>query len=103
MPKYLFAYHGGSMKETEEEQAATMAAWGAWMGQHEASFADGGAPTIMNMTVTADGMSEGGGPNPLTGYSVIESDSPEAACVIAEGCPIIADGGSVEIAQIHEM
>jgi hypothetical protein len=30
MPNYLLVYHGGGMPETPEEQAAAMAAWGAW-------------------------------------------------------------------------
>ncbi len=99
MAKYLFAYHGGGMKEGEEAQAAAMAAWGSWMGQHGAAFADGGAPTMMNMTVDGSGASDGGGANPVTGYALIEAEDMAAACAIAEGCPIIADGGSVEVSQ----
>lgn len=100
MPKYLFAYHGGAMAETEEAQQAAMAAWGAWMGQHQANFSDMGAPTMMNRTVTADGDNDdGGGTNPVTGYALIEADDTAAACSIAAGCPIVAEGGSVEVAQ----
>ncbi len=40
MTKYLFAYHGGGMPDTEEESAKVMAAWGEWMGSHEAGFID---------------------------------------------------------------
>jgi hypothetical protein len=32
MPKYVLAYHGGSMPETKEEQAEVMQVCGAWMG-----------------------------------------------------------------------
>ena len=32
MAKFILAYHGGGMPETEAEQAAVMAAWGAWFG-----------------------------------------------------------------------
>ena len=32
MPKYVLAYHGGSMPEDPAAQAEGMAAWGAWFG-----------------------------------------------------------------------
>ena len=103
MPKYVFAYHGGGMPETEEEQAAEMAAWGAWMGANESAFLDMGAPTAAAMTVTAEGAAEGGGANPITGYGLIEAADLDAACAIAAGCPNIARGGSVEVAETFEI
>lgn len=103
MPKYLLAYHGGGMAETEEAQQAAMAAWGAWMGQHEAAFADMGAPTMMNRTVDSGGDTDGGGANPVTGYGLINADDMAGACSIAAGCPIVADGGSVEVSECIDM
>ena len=103
MPKYVFAYHGGGMAETEAEQQAEMAAWGAWMGAHQGAWADMGAPTGASMTVSADGNADGGGANPLSGYGLINADSIEAACAIAAGCPIIAKGGTVEVAETFEI
>src|SRR5712692_8519769 len=44
MPKYLLAFNGGGMPETPEEQAAVMAAWGAWYGTLGDAVVDPGAP-----------------------------------------------------------
>ena len=44
MPKYVFAYHGGSMPETEEERAEVMATWGAWFESMGAAVVDAGNP-----------------------------------------------------------
>lgn len=103
MPKFIFAYHGGNAPATMEEQQKVMAAWGAWMGSHESAWADPGAPVGENATVTAGGVENHGGANPLSGYSLIEADSLAAAIEIAKGCPIIDDGGSVEVASVHQM
>ena len=104
MAKYLFAYHGGDMAETEEEQAAVMAAWGAWYEQLGASIVDGGAPTAFATTVAADGStSEGGGANPVTGYTVVTADDMADAVAKASGCPIRDSGGSIEVAELIEM
>jgi hypothetical protein len=104
MAKFVFAYHGGSMPETEEEGVAVMEAWNAWYGGLGASLADGGAPTGRSMTVAADGSTtEGGGANPVSGYTIVNADDLEGAVALAKGCPILGAGGSVEVAETIEM
>jgi hypothetical protein len=48
-------------------------------------------------------VTNGGGGNPLSGYSLIEADSLDAAVQFAKGCPVLADGGSVEVAEAIDM
>jgi hypothetical protein len=104
MTTYLLAYHGGSMPESEAEQAAVMAAWGDWFTSLGAAVADLGAPVGATTTVGADGAaSPGGGVNPVTGYSLLTADSLDAAVVLAKGCPILAAGGSIEVAETIAM
>jgi hypothetical protein len=103
MAKYLLAYHGGGMAETEEEQAAVMAKWGAWYAGLGASLVDGGAPTMPTQTVAADGSVGDGGANPVTGYTIITADSMDDALDKAAGCPIRESGGSIEVGELIEM
>ena len=44
MGKFLYAYKGGGMAATEEEQAMVMQAWQAWFGELGAAIVDGGSP-----------------------------------------------------------
>lgn len=98
--KFVLAYHGGSMPETDEEMQATMAAWGEWMGGLGEALLDPGNPTAQCATVGSDGsVTGGGGANPLTGYSLVDAADLAAATEIAKGCPILAAGGSVEVGQ----
>lgn len=103
MPKYVLGYHGGGMAESEEEQAKVMEAWGAWFGSLGAAVVDGGNPTAASKTIASSGVTDGGGANPLTGYSLINADNIDDAVAKAQGCPIIAAGGSVEVAEAVEM
>lgn len=104
MPKYVFAYHGGGMPETEAEQAEHMAAWGAWMGAIGDAFVDQGAPCSTAKTVTRSGVSDGGGANPLSGYGLVEAADMDAAVEMAKGCPIVTlSDGSVEVAETFEV
>ena len=104
MPKFIFAYHGGGRPETPEEGAKEMAKWKAWMAKHADALSDPGAPVGMSKTVSSSGVADNGGANPLSGYTLVEAADVDAACEIAKGCPILAEGkGSVEVAPIMEM
>jgi hypothetical protein len=100
MTKYLLVYHGGSMPETEAEGAAVMESWVNWFASLGEAVVDVGNPTSASGTIASDGaVSEGGGANPATGYSLIQVDSLDAAVALAKGCPVLSAGGSVEIAE----
>jgi hypothetical protein len=90
--KYVLVYQGGAMAETEEAQQAAMEAWGAWFGSLGAAVVDGGAPFGASAAV-------GGGATrtALTGYSVLDAETLDAAVRMAGGCPIIADGGTIDV------
>ncbi|MFV2053920.1 hypothetical protein [Aliiroseovarius sp. YM-037] len=100
MPNFVFAYHGGKMPETEEEGAKEMAAWGAWFEQMGSAVVDPGNPVGMSKTVSADGVEDSGGANPVSGYTVVSADTIDAACDMAKGCPILKHG-TVEVAEVH--
>ena len=60
MSTYVLAYTGGTMAESEEEQKAVMAAWGAWISGLGDALTDAGNPFGPSATVAADGsVSEG--------------------------------------------
>jgi hypothetical protein len=104
MPKYVLAYHGGSMPETDADASAVMAAWTAWFGTLGDAVVDMGNPTGPSTTLASDGStSAGGGPNPVTGYSLVTATDLDAAVSLVKGCPILSSGGSVEVAEAIEM
>ena len=102
MPKYVFAYHGGKAPEDPEEGAKVMAAWEAWMNGLGEAIVDPGNPVGVSKTVTANGVEDHGGSNPLSGYTLVNADSIEAACEMAKGCPILVDG-TIEVAEAMDM
>lgn len=104
MPEYVFAYHGGKTPESEEEGAKTMAAWQAWFEQMGDAVVNPGNPVGMSKTVTANGVEDHGGANPLSGFSVVAADTIDKAVEMAKGCPMVSDGsGSIEVAEVHNL
>ena len=80
-----------------------MDAWGKWFGSLGSAVIDGGNPVGPSSTVTSDGsLVPGGGSNPASGYSLIESSSLADAHQKAAGCPLLKAGGRIEVAQSME-
>ncbi len=103
MANYVFVYHGGGMPDTPEEGAAMMEKWNSWYGSMGDAVVNGGAPVGMSKTVSASGVANDGGANPVSGYTVVSANDIDAACAMAKGCPIIESGGNVEVAEQIDM
>lgn len=97
MGKYVLAYKGGGMPESEEEQKKVMDAWMAWLGGLGDAVVDIGNPFGPSTAIGADSTSG------LTGYSIVNAASMDDALAKAGGCPILDGGGSVEVYETMAM
>ena len=98
MGKFVLAYRGGGMAETEAEQEAVMQAWMGWFGSLGDAVVDGGNPFGASASVGGGEAASG-----LTGYSILEADSLSAATELAGGCPVLSSGGSVDVYEAIPM
>ena len=103
MAKYVLAYRGGSVPETEAEQKSAMEAWMGWFGALGDAVVDGGNPFGPSMTRTGEGEPTEGAPSELTGYSIVEAADLKAAAELAGGCPVLGSGGSVDVYEAMPM
>lgn len=104
MPNYLFSYHGGGeMPDDPEVVEKVMAAWGAWYAAQGEAIVDGGSPVSIAKTIASDGsVSDGGGANPVTGYTIVAADDLDAAVASAKDHPHL-EAGSIEISELIDM
>jgi len=102
MTKFVYLFTGGQMAETPEAQEESMRAWGAWFGGLGDAVADMGNPFGAGTTVK-NGGSTNGGASQLGGYSIINAESLAEAATKADGCPVLASGGSVEVYEALAM
>jgi hypothetical protein len=103
MAKFVLAYTGGGMAESPAEQQKAMEAWMNWFGSLGESVVDPGAPFGPGASIAADGSTTDGGRSALTGYSILTADDLAAATIKAKGCPVLANGGSVEVYEALPM
>jgi hypothetical protein len=103
--RYVLAYYGGGMADTPEEQAKVMEAWGAWFGGLGPNLVDGGLPFTGNVTTVGSDGASSSGPigERVTGYSIVNADSLDAATDTAKGCPVLLSGGRIAVYECQDM
>ena len=103
MPNYLLAYHGGKMPDSHDAVAKVMASWEKWMKTLGPALIDGGNPVGKASTIDSRGkVTAGAGANPVSGYSIIKANSLDAALKLAQDCPVLQGGASIEVCETFE-
>jgi hypothetical protein len=103
MANYVLLYKGGGVPATEEEQQQVLAAWNGWYEQLGQAVVDGGNPFGPAKSIAADGTVSDGGASGLTGYTILQADSLDAAARLGQGCPVLASGGTVEVYETFQV
>ncbi|MEA3511159.1 MAG: YciI family protein [Actinomycetota bacterium] len=104
MAQFMIVYKGDAtdMAEmTEEEMQAVMMKWAAWMEGVGSALADVGAPFGPSSSIVDDGSP--GTAVSLTGYSILEADSMDAARALADDHPFLSEGKGNYAIDLYEM
>ena len=103
MPQYIIVYLGGDQPSSPEEGKQHFAKYKEWLSSLGDSAVSPANPFKNTSTVNSDGTVTTGGTTSMSGFTVIEVDSMEAALLIAKGCPFIDVGGSLEVSELMQM
>jgi len=103
MPKFVFAYHTGEDFTPPTDGQNHMAEWKAWMANLGDHAVDPGLAVGPSKTVGPDGVVDGGGAQPLAGYTIVQAETIDEAVAMAQDCPHIALGGTIEVAPDMEL
>lgn len=95
MSAFVLAFRNDPTVNATEEQ---LAAWGAWFEELGSAVTDMGSRVGATKLLGASA-----GANTLSGYSVIDAADLAAATALAEGCPGLTYGGSVEVGEVIPM
>ncbi|MGA2641155.1 MAG: hypothetical protein ABSG21_09660 [Spirochaetia bacterium] len=101
MNTYVLLYKGGKAGSNPSEVEKIMKVWMGWFEKLGKTLVDGGKPFGQGKTVTASGIHDGA--NASNGYTIIQAENLTAAAAVAKGCPIIADGGEVQVFETVAM
>ena len=73
-------------------------AWGAWFARLGTAISDRG--NRVGDVTRLDAAGAASGSEVLTGYTVVAADDMTSAVALAKGCPGLANGVSVEVAEV---
>ena len=86
-------------KSTPEQMKAGMDGWMKWADKNKKAITELGAPLGKTKRVTDRGVSAG--KNEITGYSVVQAETHEAAAKLFEGHPHFhLPGASIEVMEM---
>lgn len=103
MAQYIIAYFGGDHPKTPEEGQKHMQAYKAWLGELGAAAVSPMNPMGQSHFVSKSGVTVDCERDKMSGYTIVEADSLEAALDMAKGCPFLDINGTLEVAQLMKM
>ena len=102
MAKYMITYLGGERPATPEAGQQHMAAYMAWLEALGDAAVSPANPLKGTCTVSPDRSVYRGGTG-MSGFTVVEAESLDAALEIAKTCPFLDIGGSLEVSELVAM
>ena len=103
MPQFIITYIGGDKPSSPEEGQKHMAKYKVWLSSLGDSAVSPANPLKNTSTVNPDGTVTSGGSTSMSGYTIIDVDSMDAALSIAKNCPFLDMGGSLEVSELIQM
>jgi len=103
MAQYVFVYLGGNHPSSQEEAEKHFSKYTEWLSSLGDAVVSPTIPLKDTHTVSPDGTIGEGGSSAMSGFSIIKADSLEAALSIAQACPFLDIGGSLEVSELMQM
>lgn len=103
MPQFFIAYLGGDRPKTKEEGQQHFAKYQAWLAELGDAVISPANPFKDTTILSPDGSTSTGSKTGMSGYTLVEASSLEAALTMAQNCPFLEVNGTLEVSQIIQM
>lgn len=103
MSQYVMVYLGGNKPATPEEGKQHFAKYMEWLSSLGEAAVSPANPLKGTCTVSPDGEVSDGASTTMSGFTIVEADSMEAALDMAKSCPFLEVGGSLEVSELVQM
>lgn len=103
MSRYAIVYLGGNQPSSPQEGKQHFAKYMEWLSSLGDAAVSPANPLKDTRTVHPDGSVTSGGTTSMSGFTIIEADSMDAALSLARACPFLDVGGSLEVSELATM
>lgn len=100
MAQYLFSYLGGNHPTTPEQGQQHFARYMEWLNALGDAAVSPANPLGNTHCVKADGSVTEGSASAMSGFTIVEAESMEAALAMARSCPFLEINGSLEVSEM---
>lgn len=103
MKQFVFVYLGGTQPSDPGEANKHISKYMEWLSSLGDAVVIPTIPLQDTNTVSPDGTVREGSNTAMSGFTIIKADSMEAALSIAQACPFLEIGGSLEVSEMMQM
>ena len=103
MAQYVIVYLGGDQPTTPEEGQQHRSKYMGWLSALGDAVVSPANPFKDTNTINPDGTITAGSTTTMSGYTIIEAESMEAALAMVKDCPFLDIGGSLEVSELMQM
>ena len=103
MAQFMITYLGGNHPETPEEGQQHFAKYQAWLADLGTAAVSPMNPLKGTCVVGPDGTVNDGGKTGMSGYTIVEAESMQAALDMSKACPFLDIDGSLEVSELVQM
>ncbi|MFK8026503.1 MAG: hypothetical protein AB8C40_00410 [Gammaproteobacteria bacterium] len=103
MPQFMFVYLGGDYPSNPEEGKKHFEKYQAWLIDLGDSVISPAIPFKDTHTIHPDGKTEPGTTTLMSGMSILQFESMQAALEAAKSCPFREINGTLEVSEMIDM
>ena len=103
MTQFVITYLGGKQPSSPEQSKQHFEKYKQWLSSLGESVISPANPFKNTCTIHPDGTVTDGSTTSMSGYTIIEADSMEAAQAIAKACPFLDLDGSLEVSELIQI
>ena len=103
MTEYVITYFGGNPPAGVEEGAQNMQEYRQWMNSLGESAVSSANRLKNTQTIASNGVCDKGSATQMSGFTIIKADTKDDAMSIAQACPFLKTGGTLEVGELMVM
>ncbi len=103
MPNYLITYFGGNHPANPDDAKKHFAEYQQWLASLADAVVSPANPLKAAHTIRPDATTTPGSATAMSGYTIIQADSIQAAIKLAKSCPFLRIDGTLEVAELIQM
>ena len=103
MKQFVLVYLGGNQPTSPEEANAHYKKYTDWLASLEGAIVIPTIPLKDTHTVRSKISAEAGGSSAMSGFTIIKAESLDEAIQIAQNCPFLEIGGTLEVSELMQM